>query len=68
LEGLKHPEQITMPTLPGILNCQIVRQQEKLVEIWIQPQPTQDLVLEPLVYWTESTFRKVSAQLILSEG
>jgi len=56
-----------MPSLPGILNYQVVRQQEKEVEIWIQPQPTQDLVLEPLVDWTESTFGKVSVRLLFSD-
>jgi phenylacetate-CoA ligase len=65
--GLKYPGQITMPSLPGILNYQVVRQQEKGVEIWIQPQPTQDLVFEPLVDWTESTFGKVSAQVLFSD-
>ena len=67
LEGIKYPGEITMPSFDSILNYQVVRQDDK-IDIWLQPKPSIELLLEGLGNWVDNTFGEVNVQILLDES
>ena len=69
-DGIKHPGEIIMPPMEGILNYHVVRRQGRRLDIWLCPADADignELSLEPLSEWINATFGKVSAQIFLDE-
>ncbi|MGB3265258.1 MAG: hypothetical protein WBA89_15045, partial [Microcoleus sp.] len=67
-QGWKYPGEICLPKFPGILNYQIVRQNQLDVDIWLQVEPQQSLELSPLQLWLENLFGEVRGRVIVDSS
>lgn len=64
-DGVKYPGEIIMPPLEGILNYQVIRE-ENSIDILIGVS-SDEISLKPLQAWTKSIFGEVSAQVFLDD-
>ncbi|MEG4996841.1 hypothetical protein [Microcoleus sp. B4-D4] len=67
-QGWKYPGEICLPKFPGILNYQIVKQNQLDVDIWLQVEPQQSLDLSPLQLWLENLFGEVRGRVIVDSS
>ena len=67
-QGFKYPGEISLPKFAGILNYQIVRQNQAQVDIWLQFEQQQVLDLSPLQLWLENLFGEVQGRVIVDSS
>jgi phenylacetate-coenzyme A ligase PaaK-like adenylate-forming protein len=67
-QGLKYPGELCLPKFAGILNYQIVRQNQAQVDIWLQVEQQQFLELQPLQIWLEKLFGEVRGRVIVDSS
>jgi len=67
-QGFKCLGELCLPKIAGILNYQIVRQNQAQVDIWLQVEQQQVLELQPLQLWLEKLFGEVQGRVIVDSS
>jgi phenylacetate-CoA ligase len=67
-QGFQCPGELSLPKFPGILNYQIVRQNQQEIDIWLQVEQQQVLDLLPLQLCLEKLFGYFQGRVIVDSS
>ncbi len=64
IQGIQYASEVSLPSIKGILNYRILRQPDNQLDILMKTKKTSNnLSLDPLVDWANTTFGNVKAQI-----